>query len=331
MPSIDPLLNFKPTGMVTPDHLGVILTEGADAAGFLQGQLTHDVLLLPVGKARLAGYCSAKGRLLGTFLVLKRSPESFLLVCHQDLVASLVKRLSMFVMRAKVKISEATPNFQIRGIIGQVLDEQLPSLLSLDSWGVLPHQMDELTGHFVKLYPAVTSSKSIARALWIGPVSLALPSQLENLPALSHEDWDLAEVLSGICMVQTATAEAFVPQMINYESVNGVSFKKGCYPGQEVVARSQFRGTLKRRAYVVSSAAALHVGLEVFSAADPEQACGMVASTAVYRQTDASQPASYWGIVSMQTAAADQPLHLGSAQGPVLEVQALPYPLLEDI
>jgi folate-binding protein YgfZ len=331
MLSNEPLLNFKPSGMVTPDHLGVILAEGADAAGFLQGQLTHDVLLLPTGQARLAGYCSAKGRLLGTFLVLKRSPESFLLVSHQDLVASLVKRLSMFVMRAKVKISEATSNFQIRGIIGQVLNEQLPSLLSLESWGVLPHQMDDLTGHFVKLYPAVTSSESLPRALWIGPTGLVLPSPLENSPALSHEDWDLAEVLSGICMVQTATVEAFVPQMINYESVDGVSFKKGCYPGQEVVARSQFRGTLKRRAYVVSSATALQVGLEVFSSADTEQACGMVASAAVYQQADVSQPASYWGIVSMQTAAAEQTLHLGSAEGPGLEIHTLPYPLLEDI
>jgi folate-binding protein YgfZ len=152
-----------------------------------------------------------------------------------------------------------------------------------------------------------------------------------NLANLSESDWQLGEVLSGISMVQAATTEAFVPQMLNYESVNGVSFKKGCYPGQEVVARSQFRGTLKRRAYVVSADAPMTVGQEIFASEDETQSCGMVSSAAVYVPVGASEPQSFWGIVSMQTTAADQPLHLGSSQGHKLNVHALPYALLEDI
>jgi folate-binding protein YgfZ len=132
-------------------------------------------------------------------------------------------------------------------------------------------------------------------------------------------------------MVQTASSEAFVPQMLNYESVEGVSFKKGCYPGQEVVARSQFRGTLKRRAFIVSSQEVLQVGQEVFAADDAEQACGSVASAAKFDLAAGQSTDSYWGIVSMQVSATEKSLHLGNANGPVLRVLALPYPLLEDI
>ena len=144
--------------------------------------------------------------------------------------------------------------------------------------------------------------------------------------------WQWLEVQSGVAMVTAPIFEAFVPQMLNYESIGGVNFKKGCYPGQEVVARSQFRGTLKRRAYVVHGehgAVEPVVGAEVFQASDPEQPCGCVAACA------ASPFGGFDAIVSMQTSAAlaadGTPLTLGSASGPALSVLPLPYPLLEDI
>ena len=120
-----------------------------------------------------------------------------------------------------------------------------------------------------------------------------------------------------------------MPQMLNNESTGGVNFKKGCYPGQEVVARSQFRGTLKRRAYLAHCEAEPHVGQEVFHAPDAEQPCGTVAACAPH-------PAGgFDAIVSMQTSAAgdagDGRLTLGSAQGVVLALRPLPYSLLEDI
>jgi tRNA-modifying protein YgfZ len=117
-----------------------------------------------------------------------------------------------------------------------------------------------------------------------------------------------------------------VPQMLNYESIGGVNFKKGCYPGQEVVARSQFRGTLKRRGYIVTSETALQAGQEVFDSREPEQPCGQVAQAAAH-------PAGgYIAIVSMQVAAQDSPaLHAGSTDGAKLLLQALPYALLDDV
>ena len=220
------------------------------AGSFLQGQLTNDVLLLPVGQARFAGYCSAKGRLMASFVVLKLSPEKYLLACHQDLLPSTLKRLSMFVMRAKLKLTDANAHYEMRGLLGTTADQACPALQSEVPW----RAMQEGEGHFIKQHSAKNSGLIISRALWIGlkdaPSSLAFLGQ--SLPPATENEWQLAEVLAGISRVQAATSEAFVPQMLNYESVEGVSFKKGGYPGQEVVARSQFRGTLKRRAFIVA-------------------------------------------------------------------------------
>ena len=134
-------------------------------------------------------------------------------------------------------------------------------------------------------------------------------------------------------MITQPIFEAFVPQMLNYESVGGVNFKKGCYPGQEIVARSQFRGTLKRRAYLVHGDAQPVVGQEVFHGEDAEQPCGMVAAAA------ANPAGGFDAIVSIQTsAAADAAEHAGEArlrggsvEGPALSLLPLPYALLDDI
>ena len=325
------LPQFQSSGVLTLSQMGVIQAEGPDTASFLQGQLTHDVLLLPVGQARLAGYCSAKGRLMASFWVLKISAEKFILMASSDLIASMVKRLSMFVMRAKVKLTDASSTYQLTGLLGQAVFQTSPALDGQAPWHVMA--LSDGRAHLINLYPAKFANGNVPRALLVSEVAEGLPQELvtTNLQNLSQDNWQLAEVLSGISSVQSATAEAFVPQMLNYESVNGVSFKKGCYPGQEVVARSQFRGTLKRRAYVVSSEEALQVGQEIFTTDDDSQSCGTVASAGAFVPPGAVQPESYWGIVSMQTAAADQALHMGSVQGPALKVHPLPYALLEDI
>ena len=330
MEPIEPDLKFSPSGMLTPPDWGLILAEGPDTGTFLQGQLTNDVLLLPVGQARFAGYCSAKGRLMASFIVLKISNDKFLMICHKDLLQSTVKRLSMFVMRAKVKLSDATQQYELRGFLGEAAEKACPGLVSEPSW----RASTEDEHSFIKLHSARSDAMSVARLLWVGskehPNTHAFVSQ--STPIVSDAEWQLAEVLSGISMVQTVTSEAFVPQMLNYESVEGVSFKKGCYPGQEVVARSQFRGTLKRRAYIVSSQSPLQVGQEVFTADEPEQACGTVASAASSADTvSTANDTAWWGIVSMQISAATQALHVGNTKGPQLLVKALPYPLLEDI
>ena len=328
MDLIEPHLKFSPSGLLTPPHWGLILAEGPDAGTFLQGQLTNDVLLLPEGQARFAGYCSAKGRLLASFVALKISREKYLLICHQDLLQAMVKRLSMFVMRAKLKISDASALYEIRGLLGETALLACPALKEAAPW----HARQEGETYFVKLHNALNAGAQVQRLIWLGLKGDASSAAFLNqpYPQITQEAWQLAEVLSGISMVQTATAEAFVPQMLNYESVDGVSFKKGCYPGQEVVARSQFRGTLKRRAFIVSCPAPMHVGQEIFSSEDAEQACGMVASVGKFEPLEDQAP-EWWGIASMQLSAKEHALELGQAGGPSLALKAPPYPLLEDL
>jgi tRNA-modifying protein YgfZ len=144
--------------------------------------------------------------------------------------------------------------------------------------------------------------------------------------ALDSAAWDWLDVMAGVPLLSLPVVEAFVPQMLNLESVGGVNFKKGCYPGQEVVARSQFRGTLKRRAYPVLGDAPMAVGQEVFHSSDPAQPVGTVAAAA-------ASPTGGWNaMVSMQIGATEGgSLHLGAADGPRLTLLPLPYALLADV
>ena len=307
-----------PSGAAPLDHLGVIALNGPDAASFIHNQLTNDFLLLDAQHARLAAFCSAKGRMQASFIGLHGQSEKLLLICSRDLLAATLKRLSMFVLRAKVKLHDASDAYALWGLTGSAC-VALP-----DSAAWTAAQVDGV--HIVNLYPALQTQ----RQLWIGAANSAPPHAQQNKAA----DWALGEVLSGIATLSAPIVEAFVPQMLNYESVGGVNFKKGCYPGQEVVARSQFRGTLKRRAFILRTVdawpqpldAPLAAGQELFSALDAEQSCGTVVQSAY-------APDGRWlCIASLQTQAAESGvLHVGSSDGPALQLLALPYPLLEDI
>ena len=310
-------------GVAALPHLGVIQAQGDDAANFLHNQLSNDVLLLPVGQSRLAAFCSAKGRMQASFVVIKTAPDTVLLVLSLDLLAQTLKRLSMFVLRAKVKMTDATGQWQLRGLLG---DTARAVLAEASPW----QTVNSDGAHAVALYPAVLGDTQVHRALWLGAPSQALPAGAE----VSTEMWSWSEVMSGVTLVTQPLFEAFVPQMLNYESVGGVNFKKGCYPGQEVVARSQYRGTLKRRAYRVACEQPLGVGQEIFHSSDAEQACGtvVVAAPRPSGQAGADHPAAHEALVSMQTSAAQGgTLTLGSATGPALALQPLPYELLADI
>jgi folate-binding protein YgfZ len=308
-------------------HLGVIRAQGEDAANFLHNQLTQDVLLLNDQQARLAAWCNAKGRMLASFMVCKPQADEVWLVCQRDVLPQTLKRLSMFVLRARVKLSDATDELQVHGLIGNAL-QALTDVQAPGRHIALDHGARLLT-----LYPA----QGQARALWIAPKDVMGPSETvqtqgAQTDTVVHVDaaelWAYSDVMSGVAWVSGATAEAFVPQMLNYESVDGVNFKKGCYPGQEVVARSQFRGTLKRRAFIVSSSEAMHAGQEVFAAttspAEEAQPCGLIAQAA-------NAFGQHVAIAELQLAATESTLYVGSLNGPELRLWPLPYPLRDDI
>lgn len=297
-------------GVARLSHLGVIRVEGEDAAKFLHGQLTQDFSLLNLEQARLAAFCSAKGRMQASFIGFKRTPTDILLICSGDLLVNTLKRLSMFVMRAKAKLTDATQDFALYGLAGSATQTAAKS----DAWALT--RVGEAS--LVNLYPA----HGAARQMWVAPVGDAAPQG----EVLTPENWAWGEVRSGVATLTLPVFEAFVPQMLNYESVGGVNFKKGCYPGQEVVARSQFRGTLKRRAFVAHCDAPLTVGQEIFNSADAEQPAGLVVQTAPTPQ------GGYDAIVCLQLSALEAgTLHAGSSNGAQFELLDLPYALLEDI
>ncbi len=292
-----------PHGALRLADWGLIRATGADAAKFLHGQLTQDIEHLPEGQARLAGYCTAKGRLLATFVVW-RAGSDILLACSADLLPAVLKRLSMFVLRAQCRLSDASAEAPLWGVVGGPV---------ADTWSVA-HRAD---GRVIELPPAMVQGQRVARRMHLG-------AEPAGLPSIDPETWRWLEVASGVPRIVAATVEQFVPQMVNLELVGGVNFGKGCYPGQEIVARSQYRGTLKRRAQAVQSAQALAPGQEIFHSADPGQPAGMVVLSG-------SREGAHTALVEVKLAALEGgTLHAGTADGPLLRPTPLPYEIPAD-
>ena len=290
-------------GAVRLQDWGVIRASGSEARKFLQGQLTQDMNAVAEGQARLAGFCSAKGRLQASFVVWQASADEFLLACSADLLAATLKRLSMFVLRAKCKLADASAEVALWGVAGAAELEQLP----LWSCGGAPGAA------LIRLPDGALHGQPVTRGLWAG-------TSAPPMPELDADTWRWLEAASGVPRIVAATVEQFVPQMVNLELVGGVDFQKGCYPGQEVVARSQYRGTLKRRAFVVLSEAQLQAGQEVFNADDASQPAGMVVLAG-------SHGGRHNALVELKIAATQAPgaLHAGAVDGPRLMLVDLPY------
>ncbi len=294
-------------GAVRLADWGVIRAQGADATSFLHAQLTQDVQHLDAQAARLAGYCSAKGRLLASAVIWRSAADELLLACSADLLPPTLKRLSMFVLRARCKLSDASDAVALYGLAGETATAWLGAQAPAQAW----QRADAEQGQVVRLPDA----QGVARYLLALPASAAAPA----LPTLSDAAWAWLEVTSGVARIVAATVEQFVPQMVNFEVVGGVNFQKGCYPGQEVVARSQYRGTLKRRAFVFDVDAAAQPGQEVFHSDDAGQPAGMVVNAA-------SLGPAHRALVEVKLAALEAgTLHLGAAAGPLLRRSAQPY------
>ena len=292
---------------------GVIRAKGDDAAAFLNGQLTQETINMGIGQARLAGYCSPKGRLLASFVMWRVAADEILLACSADLLAPTLKRLSMFVLRAKCKLTDASAEIALWGVA-------LPGLAHGDAVPAQAYASASTGGGTAIRLPDAAGA---TRLLWAAPADATPPWAVSG----NADVWNWLEVQSGVPRIVAGTVEAFVPQMVNLELVGGVNFQKGCYPGQEIVARSQYRGTLKRRMVLAEGAAAGAAGTEVFAAADPGQPAGQVVLSA---SLDGDRHAT---LIEVKRALADAgELHLGAVDGPLLRLRELPYavPLEQD-
>lgn len=323
-------LNQPPALPFNLSEWGLIMVEGADATSFLQNQLTNSVLgMTPTSQgiiargfsgARLIGYCNPKGRLLasawvGLFPASIDADDRYTLFISKDIAASIAKRLSMYVLRSKVKVTDLSEHWSASGFYG-------------------PNEILNQDGNFAKrivlqLPDVLVGSKSVTRFIMAhsNEASIARHDSAEHVAA-----WNELEVLSAIPRIVKATQEQFVPQMINFESVAGVDFKKGCYPGQEIVARSQYRGAIKRRlqlAHVIGSDSgdqSFLPGIEIFHSNDPQQPAGMVVLSA----RNPSEPRRIDLQIECKLDALEGgEIRLGSATGPVLQIDLLPYSLSE--
>ena len=292
---------------------GVIRARGADAAAFLQGQLTNDVASLDSGSARLAGFCSAKGRLQATFIVWRPAVDEFLLACPTSVLAATLKRLSMFVLRAKCKLSDASEEISLFGVVG---GEAVALLGDARVWQAEPRDATTV----IRLPDAAGVSRALVA---VPPDGVSTFAGAHPLPI---ETWHWLDVESGIVMIEAATVDRFVPQMVNFELVGGVDFQKGCYPGQEVVARSQYRGTTKRRTFLFDCDIVPTAGQDVYDAGASQEPAGTVANAA-------SNPSgsSASALVEVRLAALDADLRLGAVDGPPLRRRPLPYAVPLDV
>ena len=272
----------------------VLSVSGDDAAAFLQGQLTNDVEALGVNRAQWNGWCSPKGRLLATFLLVRR-PDGYLLMLPAEIAGPIAKRLGMFVLRSKVKIADVSDRYARRGIIGR-------------RPGPAPMEVVEDEG-------------AILVGLEPGRIVALMPPERALTPNAGADAWELAAIRAGVPTITAATQEAFVPQMANFELVGGVSFKKGCYPGQEIVARMQYRGGLKRRMAIahVDGTERPQPGQSVYSAAFGEQAAGTIVNAAP------APEGGFDALVVAQIESLDRrDLRWKSPDGPGLEVRSHP-------
>jgi len=199
------------------NRYGLLAVTGADARAFLHAQLTNDIENLAADKSAFAGWCTAKGRLLATMRVMP-SPEGFLLQLSRDIAPAIAKRLSMFVLRSKVKISDESANVSQIGLWDT--QWQGPDV----AWDGRTVRVRVDAGRYLLVGPGLTRQCTAA-----------------------EEKWRVEEILAGRPFITTATQDQFVPQMLNLEKIGAVDFQKGCYPGQEIVARAQYRGEVKRR------------------------------------------------------------------------------------
>ncbi len=304
-------------GIVAPlAHLGLIACGGEDAQAFLHGQLSNDVKQLTPVRSEYAAYCSAKGRMLANFLVW-REEQAYYLELSRSLLPAVQKRLGMFVLRAKVKLVDASESRPVLGLAGSAAATALRELFP--AFPQQAHQVvhDPANGTLIALPGArfqLVAEVESAKRLWHKLAAVLRP--------VGTPCWEWLEIRNGLPLITPATQEQFVPQMANMELIGAVDFQKGCYPGQEIVARTQHLGQLKRRMVLAHAAGEVmpQPGDELFSNALDGQASGMVVNA------QAAPDGGYDLLAVMQTASITQAtVHFKSADGPALSIQPLPY------
>jgi tRNA-modifying protein YgfZ len=293
---------------------GLIRFSGDDTQTFLHNQLTCDVAALAVGRSTYGAYCTPKGRVLASFL-LWRTQSAYFMQLPAALREPIEKQLTKFILRSKVRAEDVTAEWVLLGasdgdaaVLAQRATGQAPSGAhdAVFSPGMMALR---LPGDRCEVLAREDKAGAMVDAGWqnAGP-----------------EYWEWLDIRAGIPVITPATQEEFVPQMVNLDLIGGVSFEKGCYPGQEIVARMHYRGTLKQRMYraTIPGGDAPQPGDKLYSADFGEQACGTIVNAA------ASPEGGHDVLASIQISATEKgDVHWKAPDGRVLRLRELPYSL----
>ncbi|MCW9047613.1 MAG: folate-binding protein YgfZ [Gammaproteobacteria bacterium] len=310
------------TGLIICDlsHHGLISIDGEDATDFLQGQLTNDVRDVSLSHSQLSAYCTHKGRMLANFRLFKRA-ESYYIQLPEELLEPILKRINMFILMSKVCIKDSSNSLIKIGVSGPTANEKLAELIP-----ELPLNTDDSTQ--VNGYTIIKCAGHIARYEIYGELE-AMKTLWEHLdvnaaPAGAGA-WETLDILAGIPTITPETSEAFVPQMTNMHVINGVNFQKGCYTGQEVVARMQYLGKLKRRMFKIQidTTDKVSAGDKLFC---KDSKSGQGTGQIINAQIDANDETVALAVIDI-TDAESGTLQLHDENGPSIKVLTLPYAL----
>ncbi|MCW5607715.1 MAG: folate-binding protein YgfZ [Nitrosomonas sp.] len=307
------------TVLVDLSHYGLLIFSGEDAQAFLQNQLSCDVTLVNAHQAQYGSYCTPKGRVLANFILWQRDDEWFMQL-PVNLCSAIRKRLSMFILRSKVRINESSDQWIRIGVAGKAACEQVAGTVHISVNADSPLQVIRTAQADVLCHAAdrieLIVTPEHASELWNILRRHAQPS--------SADRWDWLAIQAGIPVITLETQEEFIPQMINLDLIGGVSFKKGCYPGQEIVARTQYLGKLKRRMYLahIATRDCVSAGDDLYDAHFEDQSCGMIVNAAL-------SPAGGYDVLAViqRSSAAAGKIYWKTPQGPVLNIGTLPYAL----
>jgi len=296
-------------------QVGLIRFDGDETRTFLHNQLSCDVAGLAPDQSTYGAYCTAKGRMLASFL-LWQSEQGFFMQLPSSVREAIQKQLTKFILRSKVKATDVSGDTAIIGVAGKDAATLVRSVV-----GQAPEAVNDV----------VHTDSATAIRLPVDRYEIAVardkaPGILKALFAGAEkadpEHWEWFDIRAGIPTILPATQEAFVPQMVNLDLIGGVSFEKGCYPGQEIVARMHYRGTLKQRMYLANIAGSdqPQPGAKLFSAGFGEQACGTIVNSA--RSPDGGH--DVLAVIQIASAGSGN-VHWKSLSGPALRFLSLPY------
>ena len=302
-------------------HYALIKASGDDVIDFFQGQFSNDIKLVTEDIGQLSAYCNPKGRILANFRIFKRQGNYFLRM-RSDISEATLKRLRMFVMRSKVELTDQSDELSRIGIAGENATKALSN-----NFKSLPQNSDESrTENEVTL---IRLAGGLPRYEAHGPtdkIKELWTNLQEDAALIGQNSWNLLTIRAAIPEIVSETVEAFVPQMVNLQAINSLSFTKGCYPGQEVVARMHYLGKLKRRLFIASAELdELPVsGESIMTGTENEQKVGQIVTASWSKE----KKVEFLAVLQIEKAEKET-LHIATNSGPSIHLLDLPY-LLED-